>query len=65
MILSSESARSAGDIYREVNALYGLIAFAQDRCYPDAITRRLRALAADYRAELDRHSAAGGTRAVA
>lgn len=38
----------AGEIAREINAVFGLLHFARERCYPDSLIGRLNLLLEEY-----------------
>jgi hypothetical protein len=56
MLMSENRSVSVAELHREMNALCGLVHFARERCYPDALTAHLEALLAASAAEAGRLS---------
>ena len=48
MQIYAEEASPSAEFARELNAVYGLLAFARARCYPPALTARLHAMLQSY-----------------
>jgi hypothetical protein len=48
MQMYAEEASPSAEFARELNAVYGLRAFARARCYPPALTARLDAMLQSY-----------------
>ncbi|MGE3772335.1 MAG: hypothetical protein AB7I32_05380 [Gammaproteobacteria bacterium] len=46
------------ELQRELNALYGLVHYARERCYPETLTAYLESLIAATTAEADRRRTA-------
>lgn len=46
------------ELQRELNALYGLVHYARERCYPETLTAYLESLIAATAAEADRRRTA-------
>ena len=42
------------DLHREMNAICGLLQFARDRCYPEALKAQLESMLAESLAEANR-----------
>lgn len=49
-----ETSDSIAELHRELNALCGLLQFAQDRCYPEPLKAQLEQMLAESLAEANR-----------